>query len=44
MEDEGWRRVIRKCWMCEYERADDILGDVSSALAGCLLDDNSEDE
>lgn len=42
--DERWRRVIWKCWMCEYERADDILGDVSSALAGCLLDDNSEDE
>lgn len=30
VEDEGWRRVIRKCWMCEYERADDIFGDVSS--------------
>lgn len=27
VEDERWRRVIWKCWMCEYEQAVDILGD-----------------
>lgn len=32
IEDEWWRRVIRKCWMCEYEQAVDISGDVSSGL------------
>lgn len=28
IEEEYWRDVIEKCWLCEYERATDILGDI----------------
>lgn len=39
IEEEYWSGVIEKCWLCEYERASDILRDipfVSCFERGCL--------
>jgi serine/threonine protein kinase len=32
ISDQQWRKVIHKCWMCEYDRSSDIFDDLPSVL------------